>query len=384
MPPEEGASGALPSARQGLDRRSRFYAPGPRPGAAQQLDDLRAAGRDAEADLIAAMADVPTAVWITRGTAGEARDRVEAVMEAAARQHAVPVLVAYNIPGRDCGGYSAGGARTTEEYLQWIDGFASGLGDGRAVVVLEPDGLGLLPSDCGGPGPDYPFTDEERYAQLNGAVDRLARQPGASVYLDGTHSRWLAVGEIARRLVEAGVTRARGFFLNVSNFCPARECEQYGAWISKCIAFAGNPDDGGWRLGRYDACASQYASPLGPVSPDDPSSWEHTERWYDENLGGAAPRTHFVIDTSRNGRGPWSGELEWCNPPGRGLGVRPTAGTNVALLDAYLWIKVPGESDGQCRGPVDPEWGIANPPAGQWFPEQALELAQRAQPPLGS
>jgi Glycosyl hydrolases family 6 len=58
------------------------------------------------------------------------------------------------------------------------------------------------------------------------------------------------------------------------------------------------------------------------------------------------------------------------------------------LIDAYLWVKIPGESDGECtrgRGPtgtVDPEWGIVDPGARQWFPEMALELAQNANPPL--
>lgn len=57
------------------------------------------------------------------------------------------------------------------------------------------------------------------------------------------------------------------------------------------------------------------------------------------------------------------------------------------LLDAYLWIKIPGESDGTCTrggpaGSPDPEWGVIDPPAGQWFPDQALQLARLADPPL--
>jgi endoglucanase len=112
-------------------------------------------------------------------------------------------------------------------------------------------------------------------------------------------------------------------------------------------------------------------------------------------MGTAVPTAHFVIDTSRNGQGPWQPTAsypdaqDWCNPPGRGLGLRPTANTRVPLLDAYLWVKVPGESDGSCtRGlgsagtTVDPEWGIVDPAAGAWFPQQALQLAQRASPAL--
>jgi endoglucanase len=77
---------------------------------------------------------------------------------------------------------------------------------------------------------------------------------------------------------------------------------------------------------------------------------------------------------------------DWCNPPDRGLGLRPTANTSQPLVDAYLWVKIPGESDGQCyrwtSGPLDPVRGIQDPAAGQWFPEMALELVQNANPPL--
>src|SRR6185312_921992 len=74
---------------------------------------------------------------------------------------------------------------------------------------------------------------------------------------------------------------------------------------------------------------------------------------------------HFVIDTSRNGRGPAAGGA-WCNPPGRGLGTAPSGETGDALVDAYLWVKQPGASDGSCEG---------GPPAGQWWPMYALALA---------
>jgi endoglucanase len=114
---------------------------------------------------------------------------------------------------------------------------------------------------------------------------------------------------------------------------------------------------------------------------------------YANMLGAAAPATHFVIDTSRNGRGPWvppanhpAGDpQDWCNPPDRGTGIVPTATTGVPLLDAYLWVKIPGESDGQCNrwspsGSPDPVRGVMDPPAGQWFPDMALELARNATP----
>jgi endoglucanase len=80
----------------------------------------------------------------------------------------------------------------------------------------------------------------------------------------------------------------------------------------------------------------------------------------------------FVIDTSRNGQGPKG--TRWCNPPGRGLGALPTTETGNPLIHAFLWIKTPGESDGECRGA---------PKAGRWWPRYALGLARRANPSLG-
>ena len=102
-----------------------------------------------------------------------------------------------------------------------------------------------------------------------------------------------------------------------------------------------------------------------------------------------------MIDTSRNGRGPWvptrsyPDAQDWCNPPARGVGWLSAVITHVPLLDAYVCVKVPGQSDGHCArglGPsgttVDPEWGLVDPIAGGWFPQQALQLAQLATPTL--
>ena len=382
-----------------LEPSTRFYVPKPNHGAIEQMADLRSDKRKADAALIRRMVETPQAVWLTRGTPRTVQRDVKHVVHHAAAKRSVPVLVAYNIPFRDCAQFSAGGATSTAEYLAWIDGFARGIGDAKAVVILEPDGLGIIPHYvdingnlewCQPPEADPDTAAEERFFQLNSAVDRLLEQPNVAVYLDGTHSRWLGVGDIAQRLVRAGVMRAQGFFLNVSNYQPSAHEQKYGTWISSCIAFANNAEEGGWRLGHYDWCASQYF----PANVDDFSTWHLTDEWYAANLGTARPTTGFVIDTSRNGQGRWippaghpAGDpQDWCNPPDRGLGLRPTADTGDALLDAYLWVKIPGESDGQCNrwgpGPVDPVRGMVDPPAGAWFPEMALELVHNAVPPL--
>jgi endoglucanase len=336
-------------------------------------------------------------VWFNGGTPAEVRTSVRRTVEAAARKHAVPVLVAYNLPFRDCAQYSAGGATDTNAYLRWISAFAAGIGNRPAVVILEPDSLGIIPNNtdingnkewCQPSAPDA--TPQERYRALNGAVDRLEAHPATRVYLDGTHSAWLGVGDIAQRLVKAGVQRARGFFLNVSNYQTTSRQLEYGTWISECIAYGTAVPGDAAQTDRFRSCASQYY----PADPNDESTWYKSDAWYAAHLDGAVPTAHFVIDTSRNGKGPWTAPAdhpagdpeEWCNPPDRGLGLRPTTRTGNPLADAFLWIKTPGQSDGECHrwttGPVDPVRGMVDPPAGAWFPQMALELVRNAVPPI--
>lgn len=396
------ASGATEP--RALDPATRFYVPAPSTEAVRQGIDLLVHRNVKGALQLAAMIAQGHAVWFTGGTPGEVEKQVRKTMQAAAFQRRVPVLVAYNVPYRDCGQFSAGGATNTAEYVAWIDGVAKGIGSGKAVVILEPDGLGIIPYNvdlqgvhewCQPAGGSAALADA-RYVQLNAAVDRLEQQPRASVYLDGTHSNWLGSGEAAYRIVKAGGLRAQGFFVNASNYQPTPQLVQYGTWISKCIAFATSGPS--WAAGHFDWCGSQYY----PATSSDYSTWHLTDEKYaaevDPNIAGVE-LTHFVVDTSRNGQGPWHPTVsypdaqDWCNPPGRGVGARPTASTGVPpvlgqqLVDAYLWVKVPGESDGSCNRGIagstnDPEWGMVDPPAGAWFPQQALQLAQLASPPL--
>ena len=128
-----------------------------------------------------------------------------------------------------------------------------------------------------------------------------------------------------------------------------------------------------------------------PTAPITPSTRASTR---DARSSATSSRPHFVIDTSRNGQGPWTvpGRTPTPTPrtgatrPIAALGALPTTTTGDPLIDAYLWIKVPGESDGKCyRGtgwPARPARGIEDPAAGQWFVEQARELIALANPPL--
>jgi endoglucanase len=408
----------------GLDPATPFYVPKVNHGSTTQIASLISSGDKADAALVEQLVDTPQAVWFTSGSPHGVQQDVKNTVALANAKKTVPVLVAYNIPFRDCSGFSAGGAASLQDYEAWIDGFAAGIGGSQAIVILEPDGLGIIPwYDPFGPRdtwipkeqqPNYDAcrpaeankdtASAQRFAMMNYAVDKLKANAGTHVYLDGTHSAWLSTGDATDRLLQAGVTRADGFFLNISNYRTNPYLEHYARWIAQCIWF-GDPKSGSWGGGHPEFCASQYFTPpeFGVVNPNDITTWDATDRWYANNVEnqfwvpypGDAGLKHFVIDTSRNGQGPWTPTVaypdaqDWCNPPGRGAGLRPTAATGSTLLDAYLWVKIPGESDGQCtRGlglggtTVDPEWSLIDPAAGDWFAGMALQLAKNAAPAL--
>lgn len=411
-----------------LPTNTKFFVPTPADGSLQQAINLLQQGKVKDAVLIGLMEATPQAVWLTGGTPAQVERTVRTTMREATPEKAVPLFVIYNIPGRDCGSYSAGGAQDTPTYTAWIDAIAAGIGDRKAVFAVEPDALANLPSDCGYDPAKVNIAQAtaDRYTQINYAVTALEAKPQAFVYIDAGNSNWHSVGDMTVRLLAGGLTKAQGFFSNVSNFLATENETKFDTWISECVAFGANAADGGWRLGHYEYCASQYYSPQGPVDPNNFATWVYTDEWFQQNLGNAVPTTHFVIDTSRNGQGPLNTSVyndapynqpnsvvttlangRWCNPPGRGLGARPTADTGNPLLDALLWVKTPGQSDGTCnaqggarawdyaaytqtgwptdaagQATFDPLWGLYDPAAGTWFPQQALDLARRASPGL--
>jgi endoglucanase len=249
------------------------------------------------------IADTPQAVWL-----GEWIDdpyaEVRAHMTAAAGR-TVP-LVVYNIPNRDNGGYSAGGLATAAEYLAWVRAIAAGVGTGKAIIVLEPDALGHSVEF------DSPGERAATRQLLASAVDILTQQPNAKVYIDA--SMWVPTDVMAALLIEAGVDKADGFSINVSAFNTLETSYAFGNAVSSKL------------IGK-----------------------------------------HYVVDSSRNGRGPLGDE--WCNPAGRGLGVPPQIPAGQPLVDALLWIKHPGESDGTCNG---------GPRAGDFWVDYARGLVARA------
>jgi endoglucanase len=254
---------------------SNFYV-NPNSPAKKQATEWRTS-RPADAQKMDVLANTPSAAWFG-GWSGDIYSAVSSYVSGAAGQGQVPVMIAYNVPQRDCGGYSAGGS---SDYTNWIGTFARGIGAATAIVILEPDALAQM-------GCLSASDQESRYSLLSGAVSVLKSNPNTQVYIDAGHSNWIDPSVMAAQLQRANVARADGFAVNVGK--------------------------------------------------------------------------HFVIDTSRNGSGS---NGEWCNPGGRGIGNKPTTNTGNSLIDAYLWLKTPGESDGNCNG---------GPNAGVWWPDYALTL----------
>ncbi|GFJ86036.1 glycoside hydrolase family 6 protein [Phytohabitans houttuyneae] len=257
------------------------------------------------------IATVPQARWFTTTNTSAVRGQVDAFVGAAAAAGKIPIMVVYNIPNRDCGGASSGGAPSHQAYRAWVDEVAAGLNNRPAYIILEPDVLALM-TDC-----QSAAQQAETSASMAYAGKRLkAGSSQAKVYFDAAHSAWLSASENARRLVAADIANsADGISLNVSNYRSTSELVAYGKNV---IAATGRSS------------------------------------------------LKMVIDTSRNGNGPAGSE--WCDPPGRAIGTASTNNTGDAAVDAFLWIKLPGEADGCIAA------------AGQFVPQRAYDLAIAAGP----
>lgn len=282
--------------------------------AAQQQREWEAAGRTADAAAIGRIASQPVPLWLTADTASVAA-QAGGYADRAAAVGQKPLFVAYHIPNRDCGSFSSGGAADAADYAAWIRQVAGALKGRAATIVLEPDAVPHEVSGCVGDAVS------QRHAMLSDAISVLKAAGPVTVYLDAGNPGFVKdPAAIADALAASGVAQADGFSLNVANFWTTTDNLTYGRAIS-------------------------------------------------DKLGGA----HFIVDTSRNGNGPVIGDTidggpTFCNPPGRALGQNPTIQAPGEIVDAYLWIKRVGESDGACRP--------GEPPAGQWWLDYARMIAQ--------
>ena len=156
----------------------------------------------------------------------------------------------------------------------------------------------------------------------NYAVTEL-NLPNVAMYLDAGHAGWLgwpanqgpAAKLFASIYKDAGKPAAlRGLATNVAN---------YNAWSLSSAP----PYTQGASI--YDEKSFIHA--MGPLLEQ--NGW---------------PGAHFITDQGRSGKQP-TGQIQWgdwCNSKGTGFGIRPSANTGDSLLDAFVWVKPGGESDG--------------------------------------
>jgi|GEM_PF-716909 len=295
----------------------------PASAARKTVNTWRGAGRGEDADYLEKIAGSAKPVryfaeWTETPESQGVELQVSHYVRLVRQAGALPVMGTYAIPHRDCGNYSKGGFPTAEAYRVWVEGYARAIGDAKVVVLLEPDalaGMNCLPSAA---------DQLERVQLIAFAVRTLKSKPNTYVYIDAGHSKWRSAEVMSARLKEAGIEQADGFVTNNANFNFTSEEIAWGERVSAAVA------------GK-----------------------------------------HFIIDTSRNGRGPYTkvhdGDCEpWANPPGRALGALPAANTGHPLVDAFYWLKTPGASDGDCG---------SFPAAGTWMPEYALGLCKEPPTP---
>lgn len=255
----------------------------------------------------------PMAIWLN-GEQGNVAQHTMGITMKANANGTVPLFTIYNIFNRDLGEYSAGGAKDSQEYHQYIQDISAGIGaDGQAVIILEPD---ALPDALTLRQRVSNATAVARIDALRTALRTFSRHnSGVSVYIDAGNSAWLQPQAIASLLneLDAGTGLVTGISLNVANFRPTQEVEAYAAKVQKAM---------------------------------------------DRNL-------RIAIDTSRNGGQPGNA-ANWCNPAWARIGNLPSAQFDPEKTQ-YVWVKAPGESDGG-----DPAACQPNSPAAGEFSEKLL------------
>ena len=281
------------------------------------------------------------------------------------------VVVLCNLPNRDCAANASAGELLVEENgearyrTEFVDPIAAEFAahpDQPIVAIVEPDSLANMTTNLG-----VPKCAASAEAYRNSVVYAIKRfaLPHVSVYLDAAHAGWLGwdgnrekMAKVFRRVLEeaGGNDMIRGFATNVSNYT---------------------------HLSNRDGAALSLTNPC-------PNELTYV-KMLAETLGMYGIKGKgFIIDTARNGRGgirkSWG---SWCNVKGAGLGERPRA-EPIKGVDAYFWIKPPGESDG-VSDPTQPRYddmctnrdaAPGAPQAGAWFESYFLDLVRNANPPL--
>jgi cellulose 1,4-beta-cellobiosidase len=388
-----------------------------------------------------AVAGQPTGVWLDRIAAIEGvgagmglRDHLDEAVNQSGGQPLVIQFVIYNLPGRDCAALASNGELGPTEIgryrTEYIDPIATIMADPayanlRIVTIIEIDSLpnlitNVAPRDTATPECDVMKANGNYVNGVGYALARLGAIENVYNYIDAAHHGWIGwddnFGPSADLMAQAanasGSTTANvhGFIANTANYSALRE--QFFT-INDVVAGQRIRETTNWiDWNRY----------VDELSFAQAFRQRLVQAGFDPNIG-------MLIDTSRNG---WGGANRpsgpgpttdpnayvdggrfdrrihlgnWCNQSGAGLGERPTA-TPEPGIDAYVWIKPPGESDGSSQfiendegkgfdRMCDPTYegnprnrnnmsgALPNSPlSGHWFPAQFAELLRNAFPPV--
>eukprot|EP00833_Pecoramyces_ruminatium_P017942 jgi/Orpsp1_1/1191974/evm.model.d7180000089761.1 len=293
--------------------------------------------------------NTPTAIWLSWD---EAPETVSWHLTQAGDETVVFVL--YWIPTRDCNSSaSQGGAQTMDEYYEYVQRILKGFEEhpeSKIVLVIEPDTLGnMITSQSNSRCKNVHNLHKKAIAY---ALNTLGSLDNVQAYIDAAHGRWLGsyIDETAATIKEiiemAPEGKLRGLSTNVSN---------------------------------YQSTEDEY---------------NYHKKLYIKLETIGVHKMKFIVDTARNGVDvAESLELTgtWCNVVGTGFGERPR-GTpdpiNMPLLDAFMWIKPGGDSDGSSTGdhadPVcahdDSLPGAGD--AGDWFHDYFVQLVNNAYPAI--
>lgn len=402
--------------------------------------------RTEENDLGRQMAQVATystAVWLDSIAAIHGgpnimnlRDHLNEALRQAAKTPHHPVtitVVIYNLPNRDCAALASHGelhvaAKGIQRYqADFIDPIVKIFNDPtyrslRIVAIMEPDSLPNLVTNSDAPLCAEGKTTGAYENSLQYAIDQLHALTNVYIYLDIAHSGWLGWdpnfnGAVERytemlRKTRHGLSSVDGFITNTSNYTPVEEpflpdpdLAINGLSIRASSFYDWNPYFGEQKFAldlRSAFILAGLPDTIGMLIDTSRNGWGGVQR---PTENPAANNVNDYVDQSRIDRRPHRGG--WCNQAGAGIGARPQADP-VAGIDAYVWVKPPGESDGVSS---DDDADSANtgkkfdamcdpaarsvyndtfttnalpdaPHAGQWFPQQFRQLVQNAYPPF--
>ncbi|MFD8304457.1 glycoside hydrolase family 6 protein [Streptomyces sp. NPDC059690] len=386
------------------------------------------------------VADQPTAVWLDRiaainGVSGGMglRAHLDEALKQKGSGDLVVQLVIYDLPGRDCAALASNGELGPDDIdkykSQYIDPIAAILSDPkyaglRIATVIEPDSLPNLVTNAGGTNSTtaacVTMKSNGNYEKgVSYALAKLGAVPNVYNYIDAGHHGWLgwdsnlgpAVQEFAKVATTNGasVNDVTGFITDTANYSPTKEPNfkvtdtVNGQTVrqSKWVDWNQYVDEQSYAVALRDKLvAAGFNSGLGMLIDTSRNGWGGSAR-----PTGPGPLTSVddYVNGGRIDRRIHAGN--WCNQSGAGLGERPTA-SPAAGIDAYVWVKPPGESDGSSSAVsndegkgfdrmCDPTYGgnvlngnnptgaLPNAPlAGHWFSAQFRQLMQNAYPPL--